>query len=96
MDAIKEIKELTKKRKLIILNQILQEYPDGYRWLFLAIACRAYEEGFISYYQCNDFSVTEIATSLMPELNRLEPKDDEDNWLKISADRIEAIKEMIK
>ena len=95
-DMIIQIKELNKEQKLDILNQILQEYPDGYEWLCIAIPNIAYDRGFISEKQYMYYSATDISKTLIPELKQFEPIDNPIKWFETNADRIEAVKKMIE
>jgi hypothetical protein len=91
-----KIKELTKEQKLNILNEILRLYPNGYRYLCIAIPEIAHSERYITDVDYYSYDSSDIAKSLIPELSQFEPSHVRHSWFKTNAERVKAVKKLIK
>ncbi|MDR2652819.1 MAG: hypothetical protein LBC68_11005 [Prevotellaceae bacterium] len=91
-----EIKELNKEQKLNILNEILGFCPKGNCFLCVTIPRIALSMCYITKTEYYSYFSTDIAKSLIPELSQFEPSHVRYSWFKTTAERVEAVRKMIK
>jgi hypothetical protein len=93
-----KIKELTKKRKLNVLNKILELCPKGNCFLCLIISNTAWYIDYITDAEYNSAPNFRISIQLIPELLQFKPETKAkcQCWFDSDAERVEALKKLIK